>query len=169
MNLKLLGAAVIVIGSGSFGYRTSALYRRQEQELRNLLSALEVVQAELNFRLSPLPELCRMAAQGGQGAVKQLFLSLAAELECQISPDAGCCMDAVLARVALPPTVAQLAKSLGITLGRFDLDGQLRGIESVCQQAQSELKRLEHNRDFRLRSYQTLGLCAGAALAILLL
>ena len=32
-----------------------------------------------------------------------------------------------------------------------------------------ELRELERNRQQRLRSYRTLGLCAGAALALLLL
>ena len=36
-------------------------------------------------------------------------------------------------------------------------------------QGSAALSRLETNRENRLRSYQTLGLCAGAALAILFL
>ena len=57
---------------------------------------------------------------------------------------------------------------LGQTLGRFDLPGQLKGIKAVQESCRRELARLERNRDARLRSYQTLGLCAGAALVILL-
>ena len=58
---------------------------------------------------------------------------------------------------------------LGASLGRFDLQGQLQGIESVRAQCRKDLAELEDNRDQRLRSYQTLGLCAGCALAILFL
>ena len=60
-------------------------------------------------------------------------------------------------------------RNLGISLGRFDLPGQLQGIHTARGECQSALDRLCSNRDNRLRSYETLGLCAGAALAILLL
>ena len=69
----------------------------------------------------------------------------------------------------LPESVGKLLKELGKTLGRFDLPGQLRGIEGVRRSSRKALDQLERNRDVRLRSYQTLGLCAGAALAILLI
>jgi hypothetical protein len=58
---------------------------------------------------------------------------------------------------------------LGTSLGRYDLQGQLNGIESVRIRCRSDLEELERNRDVRLRSYQRLGLCAGCALAILFL
>ena len=56
---------------------------------------------------------------------------------------------------------------LGKTLGRFDLTGQLSGIESVIQLCRRDLDGLLSNQDVRLRSYRTLGICAGIALVIL--
>ena len=56
---------------------------------------------------------------------------------------------------------------LGRWLGRFDLDGQLKGLDAVRQECRRHLEELNNNREVRLRSYQTLGLCAGAAIAIL--
>jgi len=47
------------------------------------------------------------------------------------------------------------------------MEGQLKGLESVRQECRRQVETLSYNRDARLRSYQTLGLCAGAALAIL--
>ena len=45
--------------------------------------------------------------------------------------------------------------------------GQILGLEAVRSHCRSELDALSANQDERLRSYQTLGLCTGAALAIL--
>ena len=56
---------------------------------------------------------------------------------------------------------------LGTSLGRFDLTGQLNGLEQVRSHCRRELEALAGNRDQRVRGYQTLGICAGAALAIL--
>jgi len=60
------------------------------------------------------------------------------------------------------------AEELGGNLGRFDIPGQLRGLENTRKECCDKLQMLTQNNDSRLRSYQTLGLCAGAALAILL-
>ena len=67
----------------------------------------------------------------------------------------------------LPACLRRPLRLLGQTLGNFDLPGQLQGLKSSQDVCRRELARLEHNRDARLRSYQTLGLCAGAALVIL--
>ncbi len=56
---------------------------------------------------------------------------------------------------------------LGRCLGRYDLQGQLQGLEAVQRGCEEALTALGRDREARLRSYQTLGLCAGAALAIL--
>ena len=56
---------------------------------------------------------------------------------------------------------------LGKTLGRFDLQGQLSGIASVKQLCKRDLDGLQNNQELRLRSYRTLGICAGVALVIL--
>ena len=68
----------------------------------------------------------------------------------------------------MPARVRRLLVQLGQTLGRFDLSGQLQGIRAVQKRCEETLEMIRKNRDERLRSYQTLGVCAGAALAIIL-
>ena len=169
MNPKWIGSAIIVIGCSGFGFRMAAAHRQQERQLRQLLSALDLLEWELRYRLPPLPELCLQVANDAQGAVSCLFRRLYEELERQIAPDAGMCMNAAVSVSSLSPAVKHLFLDLGRTLGRFDLEGQLKGIEAVRQEALMALDKLTRDQDTRLRSYQTLGLCAGAALAILLL
>ena len=170
MILKWFGAVLIVVGCGSVGISMAQAHRRKETELKQLLSALDFVQCELQFRLTPLPELCRQAAAHTSGNMKLLFSTLAEELEDQITPDVSLCMNAAIRKIKnLSDEAATVAVNLGKTLGRFDLDGQLLGLESARQGCRQALTKLETNRDTRIQSYQTLGLCAGAALAILFL
>lgn len=170
MSIKWIGAALIILGCGGVGFSLASAHRKVERELRNLMSALDYMQCELQYRLTPLPELCRQTAVQSSGSIKALFLALAEELEDQIAPDVWHCMNAAIARTgALSAGAASVAGNLGKTLGRFDLEGQLRGLENARQSCRRELDKLADNRENRLRSYQTLGLCAGAALAILFL
>lgn len=170
MNYRWIGAVLVITGCGGFGFSISAGYRREEGLLRQLIRALNYMEWELQYRLTPLPELCRQAGRESRGVLREVFLNLAGELEQQTFPDAAGCMIGALNRSReLPGKIRELLKQLGCTLGRFDLPGQKQGLEEVRQQCRVELERLEKNRETRLRSYGTLGLCAGTALAILFL
>lgn len=165
--LRLMGAGCILAGSGAFGFAMAAASRREEGQLRQLLGALEYLSCELSYRLTPLPNLCRGAAEGRGGAVAEFFLGLAKELEKQTEPDVQCCVRSVLADMELPASLRQILGELGQTLGRFDLPGQLRGLELSIRQTEQVLRTIHDGAPERRRSWQTLGLCVGAALAIL--
>ena len=168
MNLKWIGAALIICGCGFAGFSLSAAYRREERELRQLIGALDYMACELQYRMTPLPELCRMAGQERSGCVGRLLLNLSQELESQISPDVQSCLSVAAASAGpISERVQEALRIMGSSLGRFDLEGQLQGLEAVRSYCRGEVESMALNRDTRLRSYQTLGLCAGAALAIL--
>lgn len=168
MTIKLLGAIFIIVGCGGFGFRIAANHLREEKTLRQLISILDFMECELQYRLTPLPDLCRQAAGQGSGVLSAVMLTLTRELEDQISPDVERCMSAALSQYKdIPEQTRQLLELFGRSLGRFDLSGQLKGIEGVRQECRRKLQELTANKDVRLRSYQTLALCAGAALAIL--
>ena len=163
--LRVMGALCIVTGSGAFGFAMAAASRREERQLRQLLGALEYLSCELSYRLTPLNALCRGAAENSSGTVRQFLTEVAAALERQTSADAQACVCEVLVHLEVTPRLRKLFRELGATLGRFDLSGQLRGLES----GEEALRTLREGAADRRRSWQTLGLCAGAALAILFL
>ena len=168
MSFKWIGAILVITGCGGMGFAMAAAYKREEWMLRCLINALEYMTCELQFRMTPLPALCRQAGRECRGAVGKVLTDLAEELECQISPDADSCMYAALSRTEnLPRETREALRMLGTSLGRFDLQGQLRGLELVRSHCRGILESLSRDRDKRVRSYQTLGVCAGAALAIL--
>lgn len=168
MNLKWLGAVFIVLSCGGFGFYLAANHRKEERMLRQLISVLDYMECELQYRLTPLPDLCRQAAAQACGDLGKVFIRLAEELESQISPEVSGCMHMALAvSPPMPEKTKQNLKLLGSSLGRFDLEGQISGLESLRHSCRKDLDGLEKDRDVHLRSYQTLGLCAGAALAIL--
>ena len=165
--LRVMGAGCIIAGSGAFGFAMAAASRREERSLRQLLGALEYLSCELSYRLTPLPGLCMGAAEGRGGAVTEFFLNLARELEKQSEPDVQCCVKSILANMELPVSLRQILGELGQTLGRFDLPGQLRGLELSIRETEQMLRTIREGAPERRRSWQTLGICLGAALAIL--
>ncbi len=168
MSLKVFGAILVVVACGGVGLMLASAHVREERLLRQLIAVLDYMECELQYRLTPLPQLCRNAAAQGKGVIQDVFLTLATELEDQISPDVEHCVMVALSKMRdIPVNLKEIFEQLGHTLGRFDLEGQVKGLESARQDCRYKLSELEKNREIRLRSYQTLGLCAGAALVIL--
>ena len=169
MSVRFFGAVFIFASCGAFGFLKAASCRREERCLSQLLRLLDLMQNELEYRLSPLPQICANAAREANGCLQKVFWALSQELENQIAPDASSCMAAALASVKdLPPQVFKALIALGNSFGKYDLQGQLNEISAIKQQYLALLEKMRENQDLRLRSYRTLGLCIGAGLAILL-
>lgn len=167
---KLFGAGLIVLGCGGCGFSIARSCKLEQRYLHQLLNMLQIMQNELSCRYTPLPELFRIAAGNGKDHLSSAMAAMATELERQISPDAAGCMEAVLQDAAgIPAPCRELLSCLGRSLGCFDLEGQLQQLGTVTAECERLLRQRSADMDTRIRNYQTLGLCAGAALAILLL
>ena len=168
MMLKIFGALIVIAGCGGCGLAIALSHKRESVSMQQLIVALDFMHCELQYRLTPLPRLCRMVSSVTKGQIKCFFTLLATELEQQICPHARTCVGAALSQCkAMPQQTRELLCDLGKTLGIFNLEGQLKSIEALRELTENKLKEHNENQDIRIRSYQTLGLCAGAAIVIL--
>ncbi len=168
MTIKIIGAVLVIFGCGSFGFLLAAAHRRKVRLLTEILSAIEFMECEIQYKLTPLPDLSRLTAVTCKSVLKNIFISFAEELDNQISPDVSKCMRAAIASFPdIPEPAKAILHYLGSALGQFDLEGQLKGLHAVKAQCKNDLQSLIKNQDVRIRNYQTLGLCAGAAMVIL--
>ena len=168
--MRWVGAFSVLLAGGYVGFSIALSHRKEERTFRQIIAAINYMECELQYRLTPLPQLLGQASQETAGIVRNVLAELAFELNNQITPQVSSCMDIVLLKQKdISQNIKEAFSQLGQCLGRFDLQGQLKELDYVRVFCTSHLNDLEANRDARLRSYQTLGLCAGAALAILLL
>lgn len=167
---KLLGAALTLVGCAGIGFCLCQEDRRTYQETQRMIKALQWMLWELNYRMSPLRELCLGGAEHSGGMVGKTLTLLAQELDRQMVPDVSVCMETVLQVVGgMPRNVAGYFTDLGAGFGKFDLQGQAEALEATLERCKTDLLQQERNRGLRLRNYRALSLCAGAALIILLL
>ena len=167
MPMKYTGAMLIILGCGGFGFAMAASYRREERLLFQLRELLQYMYCELQFHMTSLPQLCRMAGERGRGSLGRIMVNLARELDTCVEPNALGCMKNAMEDADISHSMRDILCCLGSSLGCFDLEGQLHGLEELRDCCTRELEKLSAGREDRLRSYQTLGLCAGAALVIL--
>ena len=168
MYLRWIGAALTVAACGWFGHLAVNSFKRQESYLQQLSQILAYMSWELEYRLTPLPELCQKAALQSKSPLGGIFVQLAQELDGQAAPEVTHCMKVVRNKNDdIPKLTGEALDLLGESLGQYDLSGQLKGLASVEKYCQQELTKLSLHREERLRSYQVLGLCAGITLAIM--
>ena len=170
MNYKWVGAIMVIVGCSGFGFTIASVHRKTEKHLRQMLQILLDMERLLQYKLMPLPDLCRSSVQRISGPLHRVMILFAEELEQQIAPDASSCMSAALINIRnLSSILRYLFMELGYSIGIYDLPGQLQGLEDVQIHCRKVLENMECNRELRIRSYQTLSICAGVALAILFL
>ena len=166
--IKILGAILTITGCCFFGMKTTINHKTEEKALRSLIEVLIIMECELRYRLTPLPELCRQASIDGYKCVKEVFRFFADELDNQISPNAEMCMYAALRKVKhIPDLTYQAMVQFGKSVGRFDISGQLDGLDYMKNECTRKLAQLTNNQEIKLRRCQTLWICAGAAIVIL--
>ncbi len=170
MTEKILGAFLVVLSCTAAGYSLAAACKREMRCLQQLILALEYMQNELQFRMPPLPELCHMTASRCSGIIQTVMEALALELDGSLAPEAEYCMETVIRGMPqIPAVTKKMLHLFGQSMGRFDLQGQISGMVAVQQMCRRELDVLHASQELRLRSYRTLGICAGLGLAILLI
>lgn len=168
--VKLIGAFCILLGCGGFGFCMAATHKKEEKTLRELIRVIDYISCELQFKMTPLPQVLEQASAACNGIMQKVFRMISKELECRTYSGADMCVKSALDKCTeLPQHTGKLLRRWGSTLGKFDLEGQIKELEVLRVECSARLNELCENRDVRLRTYQTLGLCAGASLAILFL
>lgn len=169
--MRWIGAGMVTAACAAAGLGFAAATRTALRQLSAWIAALESMDSEIRCRMTPLPEVFTQLSQGGGGVVAVFF---------------GCCAGIMRSDCALgvPPVFRQaLAQTRGLemsgrtrqtllnlsaSLGRFDLEGQSRAIALAADRLRQEQRELQAGAAARCRSYETIGVCAGLALAVIL-
>ena len=168
--MKLIGLLFVILGCGYIGVLCGYSYRREEAALRQLGEHLQYMICQLRYQQTPLPELFSQLEAEASPPLQNFFAHVCNELRIRSSSNAsGCLIRAVEASGNLPSQTRNCLLLLGRSLGRFDLAGQLRGTEAVYDRCMEKYEKMEKNHTVCIRSYMIFGLCAGAAIAVLLL
>lgn len=168
--IQWLGAILIAAAGGICGFSMAKNYCVLEQNLRQLCNAMEIMLCQMEYRLTPLPELCGILSSACGGGVGPVFRDLGQALQEEGSCNVEACMVEALGKnPELSQPCTKIMRSLGKTLGQMDLQTQLKGIELEQKNTKIILEQVTKERPGRVKSYRTLGVCCGTALAILLL
>lgn len=170
--LRLFAAGLIVLGCSFFGFGASFAVKRQMRTLRDLQTALFTMKNELLYSMAELPDLLNSISQKVKGAVGSWLSDSGKTLLSEPTADVT---DVLMERLEqnegmrYTDTTRSILYTLCLSLGKLDAEGQIRAIDKALEELSAQRKYMEENRDLRVKSYRILGICAGLALAVILL
>ena len=169
--LRLVGAVLLAAGPAIVGFGAAARLARRPRTLRELLAALEQMEREITFRLTPLPRIFEQLARAYSPEVGRVFTACLQGMEqlgsrsmAQIWRHAvrESCLD-------LDPRSLRALEELGEVLGRYDEEGLCTALERARSELTAAAEQAEREWERKGRMDQVLGLTAGAFLVILLI
>jgi len=170
--LKLIGAMLVVGAAALIGFTMALHYRRRPQQIRQLMHALQRLETEIAYGLTPLPEAFQSIARQIADPLAALFRRAAERL---LAADGAPTRDIwsetvneVWKRTSLGAPEREAVLQLGGVLGLSDRDDQIKHLRLAVGQlaAEEEQSREEHRRYGKM--WKSLGVLIGALIVILM-
>ena len=130
------------------------------------------IRHELQYRLTPLPDVFRVLQESREAAVAAFFSALSGSLAAAESCTVGYACRQALRRtegLCIPVGARTALMSLFDTLGKYDLEGNLQALDLALSRLREEARQLQSSAAARCRTYVTLGVCTGLAVAVVLI
>lgn len=170
--LHLLGAALVVLGGGVWGWMQRARLRQRETAIAAVCASLAQLRAEIVERRAPIREIAQQLRSGAPVPCRAWFAALADELDAEDGAGFAARWRHVLeTKAKLPLRADELEPlcQLGLSLGRYDAPEQGAAIDRCLYEMERTHARAREDTQTRGRLYAGLGLAAGALLAVVLL
>jgi len=166
--MRMIGVLFIVLSAGSVGFRIAGSLSYKCKQARQLLNLLQILKNEISLCSTPLPQAFALLSVAAEGELKTIFSEVARAMDKQrwLKPETA--MQTALEKTPLEPFGSVLME-LCAKLGKYDTEAQEQGIGAASMQTQALLQTLEREKSLKSKTYETLGICAGLALAILLI
>lgn len=170
--MKLLGAVLVVLASCVVGFGYAGSVRAQIRQTEALLAAVTTMKNEIAYRMTPLEDLLELLRHSQEPVIGDFFenwkntlyhgeyTTIQRALNQAVSKTEG---------LNLTEETVQTLDVLAGSLGKSDVEGQCTAIDLTAEQLRLQLQYLQAGSHRRARSYRTISVCTGLALAVILL
>lgn len=170
--IKLLLSILIVVAGVGAGQMKARTYRNRIVHLQDFLTAMKVVEAEMKYRMDPLPQIFTKISQMKTGMAGEFFAQTAVFLQVDFAHDFGECWNTALHQVygesSLTETDRQIISDLGIELGKTDMDSQMGLFARASSLLEAQVTEAAEDKKTKGRMYQSLGTAIGVLVVIIL-
>ena len=170
--MKLLGAILILLTSTAMGFMFSSRYRERPRQLRQLKSALQSLEAEIMYGLTPIHEAAAHLAEQIPHPINGFFIELVQQLDKRNGQSFHYIWNEALEnfwpKTALKINEKEIWKQFGQTLGQTDRDNQQKHIKMALSHLDREEKEARLAQQQYEKMTKSLGVLGGLLLILLL-
>lgn len=172
MWLKLMGGVMVVVSCSMIGFIIAGNYKYRPKALRNLQVALSMLETEINYGHSPLPEALRSISKKCEKDVAELFIMTAKYLSSREGLTAGEAWEKSLKdfynNSYITDNDYEILMAFGKYLGSTDKQDQIKNIKLALNNLrQQEVTSIEEKQKNE-KLWKYLGVLSGLMIFLLL-
>ncbi|ABO49592.1 stage III sporulation protein AB [Desulforamulus reducens MI-1] len=171
--LKIIGAAVVVFFCTLIGMTVASGYSRRPGEIRALLNALQILETEIAYGATPLPDAMTSVAERCDPRVALLFSRAGTELMSMRGITAREAWQTALSQYYPKSSIAKTDRAilveLGTSLGMSDREDQIKHLVLAKEQLKLEHAKAEEASLKNTKVYHYLGFLGGLTVVLILI
>jgi len=170
--IKLIGACMALAACGGMGLTWARNYQNRPRQLSALQQSLQLLETEIIYGATPLPEAMELVAARSNRESAGLFQLTAAEFRKMDGVTAGEAWDKAVKMFypdsALSDTDLQVLKRFGVTLGASDKEDQAKHLQLTMNQLKMAAAEAETDARKHSTVYRYLGFLGGLFLVLII-
>ncbi len=163
---------LIVFSSGAMGVIIARSFSNQVNNLRQLITFIQVLESEIQFARTTLPQVLTAQVPQFSGVIGKFLRRLSIRLQEGTGEPFPLIWEeglAILGANGLPKSALEDLRSLGDVLGMSDSTEQGKHLKVLLHHLEQALQHAGEERDKQTRLWQYLGFSAGLLICLLLL
>ncbi len=169
--LRLAGAVLLMGGASAIGFLAAAQLRARVRCLSAFSRALEYIERELRFRLTPIPDIFNGLKGIENPHAAGFFAACSKNMRRLGEKPLNLLWREALEKTSLPLQEDELCllAELGDIVGRYDAEGQREAFALARERLGRCILHAEEDRDKMEKVYGAMGISAGAFMLLVLL
>jgi stage III sporulation protein AB len=171
--LKLLGSCLVLIATTWTGFYIASRFAQRPLQIRQLRSALSLLETEIGYGARPLKEAAHSIAMRMDGPVGRIFARFADNLQKLDGASTYECFAEAIQEEWKNSQLGQAEKQILLdfahTLGGSDREDQLQHLIRARMNLQVEEEKAREEQQQYEKMIKTLGVLSGALLVILMI
>lgn len=170
--IKLIGACLTLAACGNIGFTWAGIYEKRTRQVKGLEGAIQLLETEIIYGATPLPEAMEEVALRCDSEIAGLFRETARELRKMEGSTGGeawhRAIEAFVPATALNKQDIQILRRLGSSLGFSDREDQAKHLQLAKSQLAAAAAQAEMNAKKSAAVYRYLGVLGGLLLVLVL-
>lgn len=170
--MKWFGAMLIVMATTWAGFSFSKRFRERTNQVRQLKVALQTLEAEIVYGLTPLSEACRKISEMISYPLSEFFARFSEKLlngNLSVSQAWNASLNETSSIMSLEKNELEILSQFGATLGQHDREHQQKQIRLAILHLEREEQEAKEEQVRYEKMIKSLGILGGLLIVIILI